>query len=220
VSRQVWVFDLEGTLSSGETWKGVGRWLQSHGRAARYRAFFRGHLPGALLAKAGLINKRRYQNKWMSDLAAFFAGMTAAQVADVADWVVENELWPRLRRPVMQELQDGLAAGVRIVLASGTFEPVLAAFAGRIDPLVEVLGTPLSCPQDVCDGRLAGPVNVAQEKARRVRRYLGRPQRAYGDTISDGDLLQLAQQAVAVCPDKELALQAARRDWRVISCDG
>ncbi len=41
--------DVDGTLTSGETWRAVGRYLAEHGRARAYRAFFLTPLPGALL---------------------------------------------------------------------------------------------------------------------------------------------------------------------------
>ncbi len=215
--EEVWVFDVEGTLTSGETWQGVGRWLEQNGRRAAYRRFFLAHLPGALLAKAGLINKRRYQNKWMQDLAGLFAGMTREEVERMAAWVAEEELWARRREEVLAELRAGLEAGVRVVLASGTYAPVLEAFARRIGEGVQTLGTPLACQGGVCPPRPAGEVNVGREKARRVLELLGRPpDRAYGDTVSDLPLLELAREPVAVYPDRRLFELARARGWRVI----
>ncbi|XOB99199.1 HAD family hydrolase [Deinococcota bacterium DY0809b] len=220
--EEVWVFDVEGTLTTGETWRGVGRWLERNGRRGAYRRFFLAHLPGALLAKGGLIDKRRYQNKWMRDLAGLFAGVAAAEVEAMAAWVVEHELWPGRREDVLAELRTGLGRGVRIVLASGTFQPVLEAFARRLAPEVEALGTPLVCVDGVCPKNPAGAVNVAAVKARRVREHLGgrAPARAYGDTISDRYLLELAREPVVVYPDAALATLARSRGWRVLGEGG
>lgn len=220
--EEVWVFDVEGTLTTGETWRGVGRWLERNGRRAAYRRFFLAHLPGALLAKGGLIDKRRYQNKWMRDLAGLFAGAAATEVEAMAAWVVEHELWPERREDVLAELRAGLGRGVRIVLASGTFQPVLEAFAQRLAPEVEALGTPFVCVDGVCPKNPAGAVNVAAVKARRVQEHLGgrAPARAYGDTISDRYLLELAREPVAVYPDAALAALARSRGWRVLGEGG
>ncbi|HGY09118.1 MAG TPA: HAD family hydrolase [Oceanithermus profundus] len=217
--EEVWVFDVEGTLTTGETWQGVGRWLEQNGRRAAYRRFFLAHLPGAMLAKGGLIDKRRYQNKWMQDLAGLFAGAPEAEVGAMAAWVVDQELWPQQREDVLAELHGGLARGVRVVLASGTYQPVLEAFARRLGPEVEALGTPFVCVDGVCPQNPAGEVNVAAVKARRVREHLGgrAPDRAYGDTASDRYLLELAREAVAVYPDRRLAQLAQERGWRVLS---
>ncbi|GEM89536.1 HAD family hydrolase [Oceanithermus desulfurans] len=220
--EEVWVFDVEGTLTAGETWQGVGRWLEQNGRRAAYRRFFLAHLPGALLAKAGLIDKRRYQNKWMRDLAGLFAGASAGEVEVMAGWVAEHELWPQRREDVLAELRAGLERGVRVVLASGTYQPVLEAFARRLGPEVEALGTPFVCVDGVCPQNPAGEVNVAAVKARRVREHLGgrAPDRAYGDTASDLPLLELAREAVAVYPDRVLVRRARERGWRVLGGAG
>jgi len=222
VPEEVWVFDVEGTLTTGETWRGVGRWLERSGRRAAYRRFFLAHLPGALLAKGGLIDKRRYRSKWMRDLAGLFAGATTAEVEAMAAWVVEHELWPQRREDVLVELRDGLGRGVRIVLASGTFQPVLEAFARRLAPGVEALGTRFSCIDDLCPPVPVQEINVGRVKSRRVQEHLGgcAPDRAYGDTISDRYLLELAREPVAVYPDRELRDVALQRGWRVIGGTG
>ena len=212
----VWVFDVEGTLTGGETWKGVGRWLVEKGHERAYKRFFNSHLPGALLAKTGLINKRNYQNKWMRDLAGLFRGFACELVDEVGRWVTTEELWPGRREDVLDELRAGLESGARVVLASGSYEPVLKAFAAAIDPRVEVLGTPLVCRHGRASGELAGPINVGQEKVRRVLEYLAaKPERAYGDTYPDRYLLELAAEPVAVYPDPRLRRLARKNNWRV-----
>lgn len=218
MAKEVWVFDVEGTLTTGETWQGVGRWLEQSGRRRDYRRFFLAHLPGALLAKGGLIDRRRYQNKWMQDLAGLFAGRPAGEVEAMAGWVARHELWPQRREDVLSELRTGLEAGVRVLLASGTYQPVLEAFARLIDPQVAALGTPLDCSGGVCPPRPAGAVNVGPVKARRVRELLRglAPVRAYGDTAADLPLLELAEEAVAVYPDRALRAEALRRGWRLL----
>lgn len=220
MAEQVWVFDVEGTLTGGETWKGVGRWLVENGHERAYKRFFNSHLPGALLAKAGLINRRRYQNRWMRDLAGLFRGFACELVDEVGRWVAAEELWPNRREDVLDELRAGLESGARVVLASGTYEPVLRAFAAAIDQRVEVLGTPLVCRHGRASGELAGPVNVGQEKARRVREYLStNPQRAYGDTYPDRYLLELATEPVAVYPDSRLRKLAVESGWRILEAE-
>lgn len=37
--REVVAFDVEGTLSTGAQWRGIGRYLVRHGRALSYRLF-------------------------------------------------------------------------------------------------------------------------------------------------------------------------------------
>ncbi len=208
------VFDLEGTLTAGETWKGLARYLKTHGKKAAYDRFFALHLPGALLAKAGLLPKRWYQNVWMKNLAGLFRGLDEAALREVAEWVVEEELWPVRKERVLARLFDHLDRGHRVVLASGTYQPVLEAFARRLAPGVEALGTPLELREGRASGRLAGPVNVGRVKAERVRALLGGPPDfAYGDTLADLPLLLSARHPTVVDPDPRLRAEAARRGF-------
>ncbi len=211
------VFDLEGTLTAGETWKGLARYLRAHGRRAEYDRFFALHLPGALLAKAGLLPRRWYQNVWMRNLAGLLRGLDEAALREVAEGVVEEELWPKRKERVVARLFDHLERGHRVVLASGTYEPVLRAFARRLAPEVEALGTPLELREGRATGRLAGPVHVGRRKAERVRAYLGgAPDYAYGDTLADLPLLLLAAHPVAVDPDPRLRREARRRGFEIL----
>lgn len=205
--------DLEGTLTTGATWKGVGRYLQQHGRAAAYNAFFLPRLPGALLAMAHLISKERYRDKWMADMLHLLKGSTADQIHALAEWVVEHELWPRRRQDVVAELEAHLAAGARVIITSGTYAPIPAAFARRIG--AECIGTEI----EMADGRLTGrmsPSNTGALKAQQLQTYLGgaRLHTAYGDTLADLPMLEMAEVPIAVYPDGQLRQVAAERNWR------
>ncbi len=211
------VFDLEGTLTAGETWKGLARYFRTHGQKAAYDRFFALHLPGALLTRARLLPRRWYQNLWMRDLAGLFRGMDRRELEAVAEWVVETELWPGRKAKVLERLERHLVGGDRVVLASGTYQPVLEAFARRLGPRVQALGTPLEFRDGYATGRLAGPVNVGRIKAERVRAFLGgKPDYAYGDTAADLPLLALARRPVAVDPDPRLEREARRRGFEVL----
>ncbi len=211
------VFDLEGTLTAGETWKGLARYLGAHGKKAAYDRFFALHLPGALLAKAGLLPRRWYQNVWMRDLAALLRGMDEGELRAMAEWVVEEALWPARKERTIGRLFDHLDRGHRVVLASGTYQPVLEAFARKLGPGVEALGTPLELRQGRATGRLAGPVNVGRVKAERVQALLGGPPEfAYGDTLADLPLLLSARHPAAVDPEPRLAAVARKRGFEVL----
>ena len=152
--------DLEGTLTSGETWRGIRAYLQAHGRKRDYDAFMRRHLVDYLGAKIGVIPKRAFQNRWIGDLPRLFAGATLEEFRIVAAWVAEHELLPKLRHTVTAELETAKASGARVILVSGTYQPVLEAFAEHFG--FEAIGTPLELVGDRLTGRLAGPINFAQ----------------------------------------------------------
>ncbi len=212
--------DLEGTLTTGETWRGIGKYLAQHGRAMTYRTFFLTHLPGALLSKLGLISKQRFRDRWIADLPRLLRGYTVAQWNDVAEWVVEHELWPQRRVTLIDEIMSHRQDGYRLVLVSGTYQPVLDAFARRLD--AEAVGTPLELANDRATGRLAGAINNAEAKAGRLRAFLAGslPDIAYGDTAADLPMLGLSKIPVAVYPDAQLRKAASKGGWRIIETHG
>jgi len=210
--------DLEGTLTTGETWKGMAAWMQAHGRKGQYQAFFYRHLPGAILARLGFGDKRVFQDRFMAGAAGLLAGLGQAELEAVGAWVVTNELWPKRRPKVMEEMLSALGQGQQVVLCSATFQPILEAFARRLGEGVVALGTPLEMVNGVYSGRVLGPVRSGQFKADQLQQFLGGQtlQAAYGDTLPDHPMLELALRPVAVHPDPKLRQLAVERNWRVI----
>jgi phosphoserine phosphatase len=214
--------DLEGTCTAGETWRGVGRWLGANGRRGRYRRFLAPRLAALPLVRVGLVSRRDFRNRWIRDLARLLDGLTPGELEAMAAEVVKTELWPKRRPAVIAELESATAGGARVVIATGTYDPVLAAFAARVEggPAwpVSGLGTPLAMRDGRTTGRLAGPIGTGAPKAVRVRAFAaGAPiLAAYGDSLADVPLLEAAESAVAVAPDAELRPLAAARGWRIL----
>ena len=216
------VADLEGTCTSGETWRGIGRWLVEHGRRGRYRRFLAPRLAALPLVRLGVISRQGFRDRWIRDLARLLDGLTAGELEDVATQVVEDELWPKRRVAVVDALEAAAAGGSRVVIASGTYQPILAAFVALLAPgpagPVLGLGTPLEMNDGRTTGRLAGRVGTGSFKADRVVALAaGAPVRAaYGDSLADVPLLDLAAEAVAVAPDRDLRPVAIGRGWRIL----
>jgi phosphoserine phosphatase len=214
--------DLEGTCTAGETWRGVARWLSAHGRAWRYRRFFLPRVAALPLVRVGLVERQAFRNRWIRDLARLLDGLNEAELDALAAEVVATELWPKRRVAVLDELARAAADGARVVIASGTYEPVLAAFAARLPggPAgpVALLGTPLEMRDGRTTGRLAGPIGTGAPKAARVLDLAAGAELAvaYGDSLADAPLLRAARQAVAVAPDDELGPLAATSGWRIL----
>jgi phosphoserine phosphatase len=216
------VADLEGTCTSGETWRAVGRWLVENGRRGRYRRFLAPRLAALPLVRLGAISRRAFRDRWIRDLAGLLDGLTAADLEALARGIVEDELWPKRRVAVVKALEAAAADGARVVIASGTYEPVLAAFVARLaggpaGPVVG-LGTPLQMADGRTTGRLVGRVGTGSLKADRVSELAaGAPvHAAYGDSLADAPLLELADEAIAVAPDRELRVLAIGRGWRIL----
>jgi len=123
--------DLEGTLTTGETWRILGEFLKSHGRAVQYNAFFYSRLPGFMLAKAKLINAQRFRESWFEGMTALLKGMPREQIDALMAQIVD-EVWTARRVEVIAELERHRVGGARIIIASGTYQPAADAFAARI----------------------------------------------------------------------------------------
>jgi phosphoserine phosphatase len=208
--------DLEGTLTTGQTWKGIRAYLESNGRRREYGMFFAARLPSAILARTGLLDKREFENRYTADTLRFFRGLTPKEFRTVAEFIVEHELWPKRRETVLGELEALRLQGRRLILASGTYQPVLEAFAWRLE--AEAIGTQLEVAAGKLTGRLSTPVNVGQYKVETLRAHLAGAtlERAYGDTLPDAPMLEAARVAVAVNPDLKLGRLAQANDWRVL----
>lgn len=215
IVKEVVAFDVEGTLSTGAQWRGVGRYLVLHGRALRYRLFFLARLPSAYLARFGAIADQPFRDRWVVDLARFFRGLTVAELERLGEWVVEQEIWPARRMNVLTELAAHISAGRRVALLSAMYQPVVDALARLLG--AEAYGTGLEMREGTATGEVAS-VNSGPEKTRRLGRILGRDTlvAAYGDTLADLAMLEASASPVAVGPDRALLRVALARRWRII----
>jgi HAD superfamily phosphoserine phosphatase-like hydrolase len=206
--------DIEGTLTTAETWKALARYLRENGHAATYNRFFYSRFPKGLLAKAGLIHKRDFQNQWIKELIGFFAGYSLQDFSTVAEWVVENELWPQRR----QDVVDAFLSHPNETrwIASGTYQPIAEAFAKRLG--ARAIGTGLELKNNTLTGRILNEVNVANDKAKNLQTMLGSDKllSAYGDSEADIPMLQLSQKPIAVYPDKALRIMAIKSGWTIL----
>lgn len=209
--------DLEGTLTTGRTWKGVGMWLKANGFTIPYQIFFIPRVPGSLIAKAGLIDHVEFGNRWIIDEARLFKGFDQTRIDALSEWVVDQVMWPLRRSDALAEVQRLRDAGHRTILTSGTYTPIAQAFARRAG-LTIAIGTPLVFDAGKATGKVGGALNNKVVKATRLRDYLGTASLdiAYGDTAADIPMLMMSRTAVAVHPDQELRAMAIRNGWRIL----
>jgi HAD superfamily phosphoserine phosphatase-like hydrolase len=208
--------DLEGTLTTSATWKGVASYLKLNGKTTEYRIFLLLHLPVIPIARIGLIEDQAFKNWWMRDMTRFLKGMSSSEISTLAEWIVENELWINRREDVIAELERHSKKGNQVILLSGAWQPVLEAFASRIGAVA--LGTPLEMVDGKATGRLAAPMNTGKTKIASLQRYLRHLNidAAYGDTGPDIPMLEISKKPVAVYPDKKLRTTATARGWRIL----
>lgn len=213
---QIVATDLEGTLSSGITWKGMRDFFIANGQQVDYRRFFWRKLPQLLLYRLGLGNERAFKVDWILGLLALARGYSREKLADLGDFVAAQQLWPMRRRLVVAEIEAHKANGRSVVIVSGLFQPMLDKVAEQLGAVG--LGTPLLFDGDTFTGELAGPLNGGEQKVLRLHEAYDFEQlwAGYGDTAHDIAMLSLAADAVAVAPDPVLRETAVARGWRII----
>jgi len=220
MTRPIVVSDMDGTLTTAETWRGVHEWILANATSAAARRFIAVRLPIVFLARSGLMNKERFRARWLEDQTRLLRGTPNDQLTAMGEWVVEHHLWPARRVEAITAVQAAHAAAratdpsAELVLATGGYQPIAAAFAKKLGATI-ALGTPFEVLNGIATGKLAAPTQSGIEKARATQACAagGRILAAFGDTAADIPLLKLAERAVAVAPDSALALEAARVGW-------
>ncbi len=212
---EIVAFDLEGTLTAGVAWEGMRDYLMAHGEGDKFRRFFRKNLLPVLAFRFGLLrDERAFKERWILDVLRLFAGYSPEQLDEMAAWVVGHTFWPQRRVVVVDELVAHQANGRRVIIVSGMFEPILRPFAQMVQ--AECIGTPLEFVDGRFTGEIIGQLNVGQPKVAQLQQLPGRLLAAYGDTVRDIPMLELAETAVAVHPDKFLRETAVQRGWRIL----
>jgi phosphoserine phosphatase len=217
------VSDMDGTLSTAETWRGVLAWVTAHHPSPAARRFVAIRLPLVLMAKLGVYDKEAFRGRWLRDEAALLRGVDADGLAAMGEWVVEHHLWPARRQAAVDAVASAVDEaqasdpGTELILATGGYQQVGDAFARRLGARL-ALGTPLELRDGVATGRLAAPTQSGEQKAAAVqaRASGGQVLAAFGDTAADIPLLGLARRSVAVAPDPALRRAAVARGWEIL----
>lgn len=223
MSSSLVVSDMDGTLTTADTWRAVLAWVREHHPSGAARRFVAVRLPRIAAAKATRADKDAFRARWMADLAQLLRGVAAGDLELMGEWVVERHLWPARREIALTAVADALDSAraddpsVELLLATGAYQPIADAFARRIGASA-ALGTPLALEAGHATGLLAAPTQSGSEKAAavRVRAAGGRVVAAFGDTAADRDLLELAERAVAVAPDADLRRLALANRWEIL----
>ncbi len=217
IGPEIVASDMEGTLSDCEAWRGMRAYLAQNGYEQRFRRFFLRSTPGLLRFRLGWINPQVFKERWILGVLNLFEGFSRADMQAMAEFVVETEVMPHVRTAVLDELRAHQAAGRRVILVTGMFEPFMTAFLAR-EQGFEAIGTPLQYDGDRFSGRTAAPLNVNERKVAQLQPLTttGRIVAAYGDTAADIPMLSLADQPVAVHPDAALRTTAVARGWRIL----
>lgn len=209
------ISDMMGTLTTGSPILGFVDWIRHKQSAAQARGLKARVFGGYALVKLGLLDAQRWKQEVMVESLAWLRGMDAKRFAEVAEWTVERNLWPKRRAAVIERLAEQARGGAQVYIASSVFEPVAERFAQRFG--AHAIGTPVAFAQGramMPDGLVASEGKIA---AALERLGVARVDAAYGDTYMDIPMLENAVHAVAVYPDRRLARLARERGWEVIA---
>ena len=212
---EIVAFDLEGTLSAGIAWEGMRDYLVAHGEGDKFRRFFRKNFLRVLAFRVGILkNERAFKERWILGMMRLFAGYTPERFAEVSAWVADRTFWHHRRVAVVEELIAYQEKGARVIIVSGMYEPILQQFAAKLQ--VEFVGTAIEVVNGRLTGEIVGQLNVGPPKAEKLQQLPGKLVAAYGDTMRDIPMLELAETAVAVHPDAILRETAVQRGWRIL----
>lgn len=220
------VSDMDGTLSTVETWRGVQAWIKAEHASPAARRFVLMQLPFIALARVGLYGKEAFRARWLRNQARLLRGVPEADLTAMGEWVTEHHLWPARRNAAIAAVHEAVAEAraddpaALLVLATGAYLPIVEAFGRRVGA-DRVVGTPLEVEDGIATGRIVGVVQTGQLKARAVLDQAGGHPVwvAFGDTAADIPMLELAGRAVAVAPDSELRRVAVDRGWELLDAD-
>lgn len=208
------VSDLMGTLTAGSPVLGLVDWVRHNQSKWQASWYIVSILPGYLLAKRGLIEWQKWGQGLMIDSLSLIKDASPEKFEEVAEWVVEKDLWIKRHQDVIDRLQGHAQAGAQVYIASSVHQPGVEAFARHIG--ARAIGTPVEFVNGQV--RLAGELVADEKKIEQVLSRLGveHVDFAYGDTALDIPLLEHADHPVAVYPEDKLRVVAQERGWEII----
>ena len=205
------VFDCDGTLWAGDAGEGFFYWAMEHGLMAkdvaawavyRYRDY-----------KAGKVD----EETMCGEMVTVHAGFTVADLERGAEEFFREKIATHIF-PLMQELAMELAdIGCEMWAVSSTNEWVIRAGARRFGiPPDHVLAACAAIEDGRCSSRLLSvPTDEGKAVALRERFPDGTIDAAFGNTVHDVAMLELAPHAFAISPDAGLQAIARKRGWRI-----
>lgn len=214
------LFDLDNTLLAGDSDYAWGQFLIERGVLARdayeaqNAAFFEQY-------KAGTLDIHEYLGFALRPLAAHSAAALARWHAEFMQVCILPMITPAARALVARHRDAGDLCAVVTATNSFVTAPIAHEFG-----VPHLLATEPESAAGRFTGRVAGTPCFREGKILRVEQWLAGlghrleafgASRFYSDSHNDLPLLERVRQPVAVDPDPQLAAEAARRGWPVMS---
>jgi HAD superfamily hydrolase (TIGR01490 family) len=214
------LFDLDNTLLAGDSDYEWGQFLVDRGVLARAEyeaqnaAFFEQY-------KAGTLDIHEYLGFALRPLAAHTPQDLERWHAEFMRSRIVPRITPGARALVRRHLEAGELCAIVTATNSFVTAPIAREFA-----VPHLIATEPESRDGRFTGRVAGTPCFREGKIRRVEDWLAGMGRRledftdshfYSDSHNDLPLLERVRRPVAVDPDPQLAAEAARRGWPVIS---
>ena len=216
-------FDVDGTLTSERTWKGLLSYFQDHHlRRTTHYVFLATHYPLYLSHRLGLISASGFRAPWAAHLAWYVRGYSVERAQEVWEYAVDGFLSHYWRADTRLLLDEHCRLGDLVMLVSSGPQPMLECAAKALGAQ-HAVGTRFEVRGGRYTGRYIPPVIIDQAKASAPQAYLRscglqvdlQNSFAYADSITDLGLLEMVGNPVAVYPDEGLRSIAAQRGWPI-----
>ena len=224
MGRTAAFFDLDGTICSGQSWKGLSEYCLANEINLRiYYSFFFSHIWLWFLSKARIISEETLISHWVKDMAILTKNLSRDKGMDMFNWVAQRHVLGNLREDVINELRWHQKQGHLIILISGTFKEILD-IVGQDLEIEHIVGTKLKIMRRHYTGNLEGDFCFGEQKRKMLHQYLNllgeevdfASSYSYTDRFYDLPMLEMAGNPVAVYPDDRLQAYAETKGWRII----
>jgi HAD superfamily hydrolase (TIGR01490 family) len=218
------IFDLDGTLYDGILYQGLFRHHREQNfNVGKVFGFMLCHMPIWLLSLARLLPKELLYRMHGANLAWVMGGVSLERADDIWDWIIEQTIIPMWRPEMMALIEDHREKGHRLILLSGSFQPLLDKIVEELD-FERAIATPLKVRNGRYTGWIESPPAIGKGKLQRLTQFLETEGRDidlgqsyhYADSIVDVPAMEIVGNPVAVYPLEDLARVAAERGWHVI----
>jgi phosphatidylglycerophosphatase C len=212
------VFDLDGTLCRGDTFRSFLLYML----ARRPSRWWRIPLLGGAVMLYGV---RLRDNSWLKGvfLRHVIGGLRERDVADHCDRFLRGWVWPRLSTEGLKEVASRKLGGARVVLATASPDIYVERLAAMLD-IEHVVCTRLERSADGrVTGKMIGRNCRGAEKHRRVDAFRAAHGAAwadvtcYSDHVADLGLMRQAGHAYAVNPSRAFADACRRQGIPVVA---
>lgn len=218
MTRRLVIFDLDYTLTRRGTW---GRFVAT---AMKSKPL----LVPVLLTdaaftqaryKLGLVPRIRVKQRMM---AHSIAGWSKTRLTQMADRFADAEVPDQLNPKAFAALRDHQSAGDTILIASAAVDFIVEPLSERLG-VENFVATEVSWTDEGCLSMGFSSENCyGEEKLSRIRQWLeesGGPTFdkiiAYSDSRSDAPMLEYADEAIIVCPNRKTRDYAIARGFEI-----